>query len=193
MTRFSFLVFDAFFHPRLSGDAGVIGARHPKSVEALHAFEPDHDVLQRIVERVAQMQGTGDVGWRDDDRIGLLLGIGLSMKPAAGHPVGIDFFLGSFEIETARDVSRIRGCFGFGCHQAFDLLCRREFGIKGVLSTAHFIKETVQYPNRGFKRTSNLARIRTQLLVDFGFHSTGASMQEINHREHRGSQRTGSE
>ena len=115
------------------------------------------------------------------------------MKPTAGHPVGVDFFLRSFEIETTRDVSRIRGSLGFGCHLALGLLCRREFGIKGVLSSTHFIKETVQSPNRGFKRTWDLARIRTQLLVDFGFHSTGASMQEINHREHRGSQRTGSE
>ena len=61
---------------RLRGDAGMIGAGHPQRVEALHPLEADQDVLQRVVQRVAQMQRAGDVRRRDDDRIGLAAGSG---------------------------------------------------------------------------------------------------------------------
>ena len=54
---------------RLRGDAGVVGARHPERVEALHPLHADEDVLQRVVERVAQVQRPGHVRRRDDDRI----------------------------------------------------------------------------------------------------------------------------
>ena len=52
---------------RLGGDAGMIGARHPQRVEALHPLPADQDVLQRIVQGVPQVQGAGDVRRRDDD------------------------------------------------------------------------------------------------------------------------------
>ena len=56
---------------RLGGDAGVVGARHPERVEALHPLLADEDVLQRVVQGMAQVQGAGDVGRRDDDRVRL--------------------------------------------------------------------------------------------------------------------------
>ena len=51
----------------LRGDAGVVGAGHPEGVVALHPPPADQDVLQRVVERVAQVQGAGHVRRRDDD------------------------------------------------------------------------------------------------------------------------------
>ena len=55
----------------LGGDAGVVGARLPQHVAPAHALEADQNVLQRVVERVADMQRAGDVGRRDDDGVGL--------------------------------------------------------------------------------------------------------------------------
>ena len=56
----------AFDH-HLRGDAGMIGARLPKHAFAAHALETDENILQRIVERMADMQGARDVRRRDDD------------------------------------------------------------------------------------------------------------------------------
>ncbi len=53
----------------LRRDAGVVGARLPQHVLAAHALEPSKDVLQRVVERMAHMQGAGDVGRRNDDTV----------------------------------------------------------------------------------------------------------------------------
>ena len=55
------------FDNHLRGDAGVIGARLPQHVAALHAPVTAQDILQRVVERVAHVQVAGDVGRRDDD------------------------------------------------------------------------------------------------------------------------------
>ena len=52
----------------LGGDARVVGARHPERVAAVHALVADQDVLERVVERVAQVERAGDVRRRDDDR-----------------------------------------------------------------------------------------------------------------------------
>ena len=40
----------------LGGDAGVIGAGHPEGLEPLHPLLADEDVLQRVVQGVAQVQ-----------------------------------------------------------------------------------------------------------------------------------------
>ena len=63
----------AAFDDGLRGDAGVVGAGHPEGVVTLHPFEADDDVLQRVVEGVAEMQGAGDVRGRDDDGEGCFI------------------------------------------------------------------------------------------------------------------------
>ena len=52
----------------LRGDAGMVGADHPQGVLAEHPLAPRQHVLQRDVERVADVQAAGDVGRRHDDR-----------------------------------------------------------------------------------------------------------------------------
>src|SRR5215210_4191307 len=52
----------------LRGDPGVVGADYPKRILAEHPLAPGQDVLQRIVERVTDVQRSGDVGRRHDDR-----------------------------------------------------------------------------------------------------------------------------
>jgi len=56
-------------HHVLGGDPGVVHARQPQRVVALHAAAPDQRVYQRVVERVADVQGTGDVRRRDNDAV----------------------------------------------------------------------------------------------------------------------------
>ena len=54
----------AFDHV-LCGDAGVVRPWLPQSVDAAHSLPARHDVLQGVVERMAHVQGAGDVGRRD--------------------------------------------------------------------------------------------------------------------------------
>ena len=61
------------FHHGLRGDPGVVGARHPEGVVALHPPPADQHVLQRVVQRVPHVQGPGHVRRRDDDRVRRLL------------------------------------------------------------------------------------------------------------------------
>ena len=46
----------------LSRDAGMVGARLPKHIAAAHALEAAQHVLERVVQRMAHMQRTGDIG-----------------------------------------------------------------------------------------------------------------------------------
>ena len=68
------LRFQLAFDDHLRGDARMVGAHHPQRVLAAQPLVADHDILQRVVERVADMQAAGDVGRRVDDRIGLRVG-----------------------------------------------------------------------------------------------------------------------
>ncbi len=56
----------------LRGDTGMVGSRHPQGALSAHAPVPDEDVLQGIVQGVAHVQDTGDVGRWHDNREGLL-------------------------------------------------------------------------------------------------------------------------
>ena len=52
----------------LRGDSGVVGARLPQRVVALHPARAHDNVVQRDVQRMAEMQLAGDVGRRNYDR-----------------------------------------------------------------------------------------------------------------------------
>ena len=67
----------------LGGDAGVVGAGHPEGVVALHPPPADQDVLERVIQRVAQVQGAGHVRRRDHDAVG---------RPVAGR-IGVEVAL----------------------------------------------------------------------------------------------------
>ncbi len=76
---------------RLGGDAGVVGAGHPQRLVALHPVVADQDVLQRVVERVAEVQRGGDVRRRDDDRVrGVAVGDGFGVEHVGRRPCGLD-------------------------------------------------------------------------------------------------------
>ena len=80
----------------LRGDAGVVHARLPQHVLAAHALEAREHVLQRVVQRVADMQAAGDVRRRDDDAERLGIRTASGAERAGFHPLGIDAALNLF-------------------------------------------------------------------------------------------------
>ena len=93
----------------LRGDARVIGAGHPEGVEALHPLHADLDVLQRVVQGVAQVQRAGHIRRRNDNaeralgRIGLAFLRRLGVEEAARFPLAVDAGLGFGEVEAIGD------------------------------------------------------------------------------------------
>ena len=55
-------------HLGFRGNGGVVGTGHPTRVFALHAGPAYQDVLDGVVEHVAHVQYTGDVGWEGSPR-----------------------------------------------------------------------------------------------------------------------------
>ncbi|MCY1250119.1 hypothetical protein D9M72_637210 [compost metagenome] len=60
----------------LGRNTGMVHARLPQHVLAAHALEANHDVLKRVVERVAHVQRTGYVRRRDHDAEAIGAGLG---------------------------------------------------------------------------------------------------------------------
>ncbi len=73
VARLAFFLQDLPLDHHLRGDAGMVDARHPADVEAAHALEAHHGVLDGGGERVAHVQRAGDVGRGQDDGEGRLL------------------------------------------------------------------------------------------------------------------------
>ena len=64
------LFLERAFDDRLGGDAGMVGAGEPEDLLAAHARLAGEDVLDGVVEDVAHGEHAGDVGRRDDHRVG---------------------------------------------------------------------------------------------------------------------------
>ncbi len=79
---------ELLFHHVLRRDAAVIGARDPAGLVAGEAVVADQDVLQGVVQRVADVQRAGHVRRRDHDREGLGAGTGLRAEEARRVPRG---------------------------------------------------------------------------------------------------------
>ena len=65
-----------------------------RRLEALHPLLADEDVLERVVQGVAQVQGPGHVRRRDDDRERLPGRVRLAMEVAPLFPERIPAVLG---------------------------------------------------------------------------------------------------
>ena len=74
------------FDDHLGRDAGMVCARLPQHVAPLHPVEADQDVLDRVVEGVAEMQAAGDVGRRDHDGVGFAAGLRIGPERARRFP-----------------------------------------------------------------------------------------------------------
>ena len=84
------LLGEAVHHLSLSSDRGVVGARHPACVLALHTCAAHEDVLDGVVEHVAHVEHTSHVWWRDYYRVGLA-SVGLAAEELVVKPVLIPF------------------------------------------------------------------------------------------------------
>src|SRR5690606_2274799 len=63
-----------------------VGAGQPQRLVALHAPPPDERVLDGVVERVADVQGAGDVRRRADDAEGVLVAAAVGAAQAFAQP-----------------------------------------------------------------------------------------------------------
>jgi hypothetical protein len=79
---------ELLFHDGLRGNARVVGAGQPERLESRHAAVPDHDVLQRVVQRVAHVQDARHVRRRDHDQRGAFDDLASARKwlPASQKP-----------------------------------------------------------------------------------------------------------
>ena len=89
---------DALLDHGLRGDAGVVSAGHPDGVVARHPPPADKNVLQRVVQRMPQVQGRGDVGRRDDDRVRLARIARLRVEESLLHPHPLGLRLDGFVV-----------------------------------------------------------------------------------------------
>ena len=76
-------------HHDLGRDAGVVGAREPQGLVALHPLAPDRDVLQQLLEGVADVERPGDVRRGQDDAERLLPAVRRGVEVAASLPFGV--------------------------------------------------------------------------------------------------------
>ena len=95
-------------HHHLRGDAGMVGARLPQRVAALHALIADQHVLQREGQRVAHVQAARDVGRRHHDGVGRRARLRMRGERARALPGGIDRRL---------DLGRAKGLVEFWARQ----------------------------------------------------------------------------
>jgi len=87
-------------HDGLGGDSRMVGARHPEREVALHPSAPYEDVLEGVVESVAEVQRPGHVRRRDHDREDLPSPLRLGMPVATGVPKGVAAGLGGGMVEV---------------------------------------------------------------------------------------------
>ena len=63
----------------LRGNTGVVGSEHPTRRSALHSGVPRAGVLNRVIERMAHVKNACDVRRWDDDSVGVIGEIALSL------------------------------------------------------------------------------------------------------------------
>ena len=83
----------------LGCDASVVRARQPQHRLARHAVIAGQHVLQRVVQRVADVQRARHVRRRNDDRIGFGGPVSLGGEGAALFPLGVEAWLGGAGVE----------------------------------------------------------------------------------------------
>ena len=85
-------------HLGLGSDTGMVAARHPQGIVALHAAPANQDVLQGIVQGMPHVQLAGYIWWRNHDAIRLLFLIHYSMKQLIFLPEAIPLLLKAFRV-----------------------------------------------------------------------------------------------
>ncbi len=109
MAGLLFLLEEPLLDDSLGGDAGVVGAGHPEAVVSLHASPPDQHILERVVQRVPQMEGPGDVGRRDHDAVRRPVAGRIRMEVSVLDPELVPPVLGVFGVILLGDIGEAHG------------------------------------------------------------------------------------
>ncbi len=104
MFYFSFLL-ERAFDDGLRGDARVIRAGQPEDFLPVHARLAGEDVLNRVVEHVAEREHAGDVRRRNDDGICRLGGMFVGDEKSSVEPELIPFVLDGLRFVSFGDFS----------------------------------------------------------------------------------------
>ena len=123
----------------LGGDAGVVHARQPERVVALHAAAAGQRVHQRVLEGMAEVQRAGDVGRRDDDAerrlVGRLRSAGREVAPLDPPLVERPLYLRrnvlAGQVGTGRRPGG--GAVGGVCHGHAGMVRRRERAVRTAI------------------------------------------------------------
>ena len=73
----------------LRGYAGVVGSRHPEDLVTFHASPPAQDVLEGVVQGVADVKASRHIRRWDDNAVRWFAGAGASMKKVVLLPIAI--------------------------------------------------------------------------------------------------------
>lgn len=92
MAALSRRLLEVLFHPYLSGDSGVVRARQPQGFISFLARAAHQDVLDGVVQHMAQVEHSRDVGGRNDDGVGRLFRSRVSLETTFFNPAGLPFF-----------------------------------------------------------------------------------------------------
>ena len=68
VTRDAFILAQPLFDRGLGADPGVIHSRQPKHFKSVHPRAPRQNILNRIIQNVAEGEHAGDVRRRHHDR-----------------------------------------------------------------------------------------------------------------------------
>ena len=113
ITGLALLLAEVLLDLDLGCDAGVVGARHPQSLVALHALGTDQDILKGLVERMTHMELAGYVRRRDNDGIGFLFRIDFGMEEAGVVPEAVQLVLDRFRVVGLRQFAHRSISFNF--------------------------------------------------------------------------------
>ena len=113
ITGLALLLAEVLLDLDLGCDAGVVGARHPQRLVALHALGADQDILKGLVERMAHMELAGYVRRRDNDGIGFLFRVDFGMEEAGVVPEAVQLVLDRFRVVGLRQFAHRSISFNF--------------------------------------------------------------------------------
>src|SRR6266487_5632315 len=105
MPRFVFRSPKMFLDCRLRTDSRMIHARQPKNLKALHSCASRKNVLDGVVEHVAERKHAGNVWRGHHDRERRLRRIRIRNEIAIFHPALIPFWFNGFWIVSLRKLS----------------------------------------------------------------------------------------
>ena len=100
------------FHHILGGNAGMIGAGHPQHLIAAHPFPAHQNILQGVVQGMADMQHPGYIWWRNNYGVLWFVRVFVRMEKAVFFPETVPSAFNFAGIVTAGEifVRRHRPC-----------------------------------------------------------------------------------